>query len=117
MIGAGVDGDGKRQGCLDCDDGESQACVVGLEEGDDALVLLPLNHPPALSHLEWIMAAIVHMPFGALAAFLLSTLQPPCKCWNMKACKCSEEMIYITFKIISLCVTSLIMDMKYPLCF
>ena len=67
MIGSGDDGDGKRHSCLDCDDGKSQACVVGLEEGDDALVLLPLNHPPALSHLEWIMAAIVHMPFGALA--------------------------------------------------
>ena len=99
MIGAGVDGDGKRHSCLDCNDGRDQACVIGLEEGNDALVLLPFNHPLALSHLERILAAIVHVPFGALAAFLLSTLQPPCKWWKTKACKCSEEMFYITFKL------------------
>ena len=50
MIGAGVDGDGKRHSCLDCNDGRDQACVMGLEERNDALVLLPVNHPLALSH-------------------------------------------------------------------
>ena len=66
MIGSGDDGDGKRQGCLDCEDGGDQAGVIGFEQGNDAQVLL-LNHPLALSDLKRILAAISNPPVSSSA--------------------------------------------------
>ena len=60
---------------MDCDDGRDQASVVALQKWNDALVLLLLNHPLALSHLEWIMAALRHLTSEQKATLHKSTVK------------------------------------------